>query len=127
MPSAIHLDTNYLIYYAGGGDPQVIESVEKWLLEGRALHISAMAWAEFQCGPLTLEENAMALNLIHSVLPVTVELATEGGQLFQQTGRRSRSLPDCIIAATAIRDHAALASVNRADFDPLVSHGLQLL
>ncbi len=127
MPSAIHLDTNYLIYYAGGGDAHVIASVDQWLLEGRALHISAMAWAEFQCGPLTPEENEIARDLIHSVVPVTVEMATEAGQLFQKTGRRSRSLPDCIIAATALRDGASVASVNKDDFKPFLAHGLTLI
>jgi predicted nucleic acid-binding protein len=58
------------------------------------------------------------------VLPVTAELATEAGRLFLETGRRSRSLPDCIIAAAAIRDQAALATVNRSAFEPFVAHGL---
>lgn len=127
MPSDIHLDTNFLIYYVGGGDEEVIRKVEAWLLDGRAIHASAMAWAEFQCGPLVPEENAAAQEILPSVLPVTVELATEAGRLFQETGRRSRSLADCLIAATAIHDHAALASNNRADFEPFVAHGLQLL
>ena len=126
MSSAIHLDTNFLIYYVGGGDDEVIRRVEEWLLEGRAIHVSAMAWAEFQCGPLLPEENAAAAELLHSVLPVTVELAMEAGRLFQETGRRSRSLADCLIAATAIRDHAALATVNRPDFELFAPHGLEL-
>ena len=58
--------------------------------------------------------------------PVTVELATEAGQLFQKTGRRSRSLPDCIIAATALRDGASVATTNRDDFQPFLAHGLTL-
>jgi len=127
MPAAIHLDINYLIYYVGGGDPRVIENVEAWLLEGRMLHISAMAWAEFRCGPLTPEETEIALDLVHSVLPVTVEMATAAGQLFQKTGRRSRSLPDCIIAATALRDGAQVATVNKDDFQPFLAHGLTLI
>lgn len=127
MPTAVYLDTNYLIYFVGGGDPKVIESVEEWLREGRMLHVSAMAWAEFQCGPLTPEENEIASSLIHSVIPVTVELATQAGQLFQKTGRRSRSLPDCIIAATALRDGVSVATVNREDFQPFLVHGLTLV
>lgn len=127
MPPAIHFDTNYLIYFVGGGDPKVIESVEEWLREGRMLQISAMAWAEFHCGPLTPEENEIASSLIHSVLPVTVELATQAGQLFQKTGRRSRSLPDCIIAATALRDGVSVATVNKDDFQPFLAHGLTLI
>lgn len=127
MPSDVHLDTNFLIYYVGGGDEQIIQRVEQWLMDGRAIRVSAMAWAEFQCGPLLPEEAAEAAALLHSVLPVTAELAAEGGRLFQETGRRSRSLPDCLIAATALRDHAELATVNRTDFKAFATHGLQLL
>lgn len=127
MSAVVHLDTNFLIYYVGGGDDVVIQKVEDWLLEGKLIHVSAMAWAEFQCGPLLPEEHAAAAEILHAVLPVTAELATEAGRLFQETGRRSRSLPDCLIAAAAIRDRAPLATVNRTDFDALVSHGLEIL
>ncbi|MDD5262528.1 MAG: PIN domain-containing protein [Methylacidiphilales bacterium] len=127
MPAEIHLDTNFLIYYIGGGDDAVVRKVEGWLTEGRAIYASAMAWAEFQCGPLTPQEHSVALDLIHSVLPVTVETATEAGRIFQETGRRSRSLADCIIAATAIRNSARLATSNRADFEPFLQHGLKLV
>lgn len=127
MPSAVHLDTNFLIHYVGGGNEHVIPKVEQWLREGLAIHTSAMAWAEFQCGPLLPEENAAAAELLHSILPVTLELAAQAGRLFQETGRRSRSLADCLIAATAMRARAALATLNRSDFEPFIPHGLQLL
>jgi len=127
MLQEIHLDTNFLIHYIGGGDGEVIRKVEDWLMEGVAIHVSAMAWAEFQCGPLQAGENATALELLHSVLPVTCELAVEAGRLFQATGRRSRSLADCLIAATAISGHVPLATNNRSDFEPFIPHGLQIL
>lgn len=128
MPAAaLHLDTNSLIYYVGGGDDEVIRHVEEWLNEGRSIHVSAMAWAEFQCGPLLPAENAAAQDFLHSVVPITLELAAEGGRLFHETGRRPRSLADCIIAATAIRERAALATSDRTDFEPFIPHGLQLL
>ena len=111
----------------GGGDDEVIRRVEEWLLEGHAIHLSAMAWAEFQCGPLLPEENAVAQALLHSVLPITSELATEAGRLFRETGRRSRSLADCLIAATAMREDAHLATDNRDDFEPFCAHGLKLI
>jgi len=127
MASAVHLDTNFLIHYAGGGDQAVIRKVETWLREDRTLHTSAMAWAEFQCGPLLPEENALALQLLDSVLPITAGLAAEAGRLFHETGRRSRSLADCLIAATAIEARAPLATINRADFEPFLAHGLELI
>jgi len=46
--------------------------------------------------------------------------------LFNQTGRRSRSLADCMIAAVAIRCGAKLATINTGDFQPLTQHGLVL-
>ncbi len=127
MPAEIHLDTNFLIYYIGGGNDAVVRKVEGWLSEGRTLHASAMAWAEFQCGPLTTQEQKVALNLIDSVLPVTAETATEAGRIFLETGRRSRSLADCIIAATAILNGASIATGNRPDFEPFLQYGLKLV
>jgi len=46
--------------------------------------------------------------------------------LFNKTGRRSRSLADCMIAAIAIRCGASLATINTADFQPFVQYGLAL-
>jgi predicted nucleic acid-binding protein len=128
MPTTpIHLDTNYLIYYAGGGREDVVGHVEAWLREGRPVYVSAMAWAEFQCGPLTVREHDLAHDMIHGVIPITVDTANRAGWLFVRTGRRPRSLADCLIAACAIDAHAALATSNRTDFEPFLAHGLVLV
>ena len=127
MPSPVHLDTNFLINYVGGGEEELVQRVEGWLTEGRTLHCSAIAWAEFQCGPLLPEESLAAEGVLHSVLPVTAELAVEAARLFRETGRRSRSLADCLIAATALREGAALATHNRDDFAFFLPHGLELV
>lgn len=58
-----------------------------------------------------------------SFLPANAVLAAS---LFNQTGRRSRSLADCMIAAVAIRSGAKLATLNTGDFQPLTQHGLTL-
>ena len=43
-----------------------------------------------------------------------------------QTGRRSRSLADCMIGAVAIRCGAKLATINASDFHPFLPFGLIL-
>jgi predicted nucleic acid-binding protein len=52
--------------------------------------------------------------------------AEMAAQLFNNTGRRSRSLADCMIATVAIRCGARLATINTTDFQPFVQHGLAL-
>jgi len=127
MDTPVHLDTNYLIAYAGEASTDVVTRVEEWILEDRKFCCSAMAWAEFLCGPVLPEEIAAMETLLHAVLPVTPGLAAEAARLFRDTGRRSRSLADCIIAATAIEAKAPLSTYNRDDFTPFLPHGLELL
>ncbi len=123
----MHLDTNYLIAYAGDASADVVANVEQWIREDRKFCCSAMAWAEFLCGPVLPGEIAAMESLLHAMLPVTPELAAAAASLFRETGRRSRSLPDCIIAASAIASKAPLATLNRSDFNPFLPHGLELV
>jgi len=127
VTSSIHLDTNYLIRFAGNSSPTLTKPVLGWLEKGIPIEVSAMAWAEFRCGPLTDEDCTLVAEILSSVLPISRELADEGARLFNATGRRSRSLPDCIIAATAITCGALLATENNADFEPFIRHGLKLV
>jgi predicted nucleic acid-binding protein len=76
---------------------------------------------------LESEEIAAMETLLRSVLPVTPGLAAGGARLFREIGRRSRSLSDCIIAATAMAEKAPLATLNRDDFEPFLAHGLELI
>jgi predicted nucleic acid-binding protein len=123
----IHLDTNYLVYYTNSDNEEIIERFNVWQRGGSKIYISAMVWAEFQCGPLSVREHDLAHDVVHGILPLTLEIGSRAGSLFRATGRRSRSLPDCIIAATAISERVPLATMNLADFEPFVAHGLQLL
>jgi predicted nucleic acid-binding protein len=92
----------------------------------KARQSPTVAWAEYLCGPLDPAGEALA----RSMFPVP-EIFTEpdavlAARLFNQTGRRSRSLADCMIAAAAIRCDAKLATINAADFQPFTPHGLVL-
>lgn len=123
----VHLDTNSLVYYTNGNDEPFIERMDSWLRQGWQFFVSAMVWAEFLSGPLTQADQGLANTLLSDVLPVTREDAALAGELFQSTGRRARSLPDCVIAAIAIRSRVPLATKNQSDFKVYVQHGLELL
>ena len=55
-----------------------------------------------------------------------VQDALRAAELFNLTGRRSRSLADCQIAAVALRVGARVATTNVEDFGPFQAHGLVL-
>ena len=95
----VHLDTNFLIDALVPGSAQE-EQMVGWLGAGETLGISAIAWDEFLCGPLSPSAEALA--------------------------RRSKSNADCCIAAVAIRLQVPLATGNHDDFTPMVPHGLVL-
>lgn len=122
----IHLDTNILIFAAAPGHP-VRDQLRRWRRQGARLTVSAMAWAEFRCGPVTpglLETWEKVLS--GNIVPVDRDTADLAAELFNRTGRRTRSLPDCLIAACAVQAGARLATLNRPDFEPLVAYGLVL-
>ncbi len=119
----IHLDTNYLIVTLPSVTPEGAR-LRGWLRADEPLGMSAMAWAELLCGPLDSGDEALARALLQTVEPITPDDAEKAAKLFNATGRRSRSLADCLIAATALRCGARIATSNRADFQPFVAHGL---
>ena len=119
------LDTNFLISNGKAGSPAA-RQVDQWVTAGTALHVSAIAWAEYLCGPLNPAEEAATATLLAAIHPADAPIASLAAQLFNATGRRSRSLPDCLIAATAILAQQPLATLNNADFLPFQSYGLTL-
>ena len=124
----IHLDTNCLIALGNASSPTGSALLQR-LAGGGSLRVSIMAWAEFQCGGpggLRPEEDAATRAAVDAVLPPTEAEAEFAARLFNATGRRSRSLPDCLIAACAIQADAPLATENSADFTPFLEHGLRL-
>jgi predicted nucleic acid-binding protein len=121
----IHLDSSFLIRALTRGTPEEA-TLLRWYGERTVLGISCFALGEFLCGPLSSGNAEAALRLVHRYLPLGVREAAAAAELFNRTGRRSRSFADCLIAATALVDGAALATCNRADFQRFTDAGLVL-
>jgi predicted nucleic acid-binding protein len=121
----IHLDTNLLIQ-ALVPNTTAQTTLQTWLLEGQDLGISSIAWSEFLCGPLTINDETLAHVLFSAPEPFLASDASKAAELFNATGRRSRSLADCQIAAVALRCNATLATEDASDFTPFQNHGLVL-
>ena len=122
----IHLDTNQLIFAGQRGSP-AHQRIDQLLRAGEILQVSSVAWAEFLCGPVTPTEKAHAQAILSDILPLDATSAALGATLFNASGRRSRSLEDCLIAATALLQPAPLATDNPADFQCFMPHGLRLI
>lgn len=121
----IHLDSSFLIRALNRGTPEEATLLQ-WYRERTVLGMSCFALGEFLCGPPASGNADAALRLVHRYLPLGAREAAAGAELFNRTGRRSRSFADCLIAATAIVDGAALATSNRGDFRRFVDAGLVL-
>ena len=121
----IHFDTNFLIQTAVAGSA-AHERFRSWASARENLNVSGVAWAEFLCGPLDATAESLARQVFPNPEPLLVADAALAASLFNQTGRRSRSLADCMIAAVAIRCGAKLATIDTADFQPFFQHGLVL-
>jgi predicted nucleic acid-binding protein len=122
----IHLDTNFLIE-ALVANSEAQAKIESWKNFNEELGISSIAWSEFLCGPLAQYEETLAELLFPTPEPFLASDAHVAAQLFNATGRRSRSLADCQIAAVALRCEALLATGNTSDFMLFKSHGLKLV
>ena len=122
----IHLDTNFLIQLSVAGSGASAQFTA-WASDQEAVNVSTIAWAEFLCGPMDATGETLARQVFPQPEPFLPSDAALAATLFNQTGRRSRSLADCMIAAVAIRCGARLATHNTADFQPLAPHGLILV
>jgi predicted nucleic acid-binding protein len=121
----IHVDTNFLIQALVPGSAAG-SKLQTWFTLGEDVGISAIAWSEFLCGPLTSKDEALAQILFPVPEPFLALDARKAADLFNATGRRSRSLADCQIAAVALRRGALVATSNESDFAPFQGHGLIL-
>ena len=121
----IHLDTNFLIQAMVAGSPAHVR-IAAWVSANEAFNVNSIAWAEFLCGPLDASAEALARQIFPNPEAFHFADAALAANLFNRTGRRSRSLADCMIAAVAIRCGARQATINAGDFQPFVPQGLLL-
>ncbi len=119
----IHLDTSFLIRALVRGTPED-QALRRWIAHGESLAVCSVAWAEFQCGPLTASELAVAGAIIGRHRDFTRDDAESAARLFNESGRRRGSLIDCMIAAAAQADGAPVATANKADFMRLSDQGV---
>ena len=122
----LHLDTNALIalpVWAREGHPLIAR-----VLSGEEAAVSAVAWYEFLCGPVTQKEIELAIAFVESrVVPVDADHAATAAELFNAAGRRCILRTDALIAAVALHADADLVTLNRKDFDAINAPGLRLL
>lgn len=122
----IHLDTNFIIR---GFEAGTLEDhqLRQWVATGELIGTSVVAWAEFSCGPLDALVATAAAKLLPNPEPLLPQDAVLAAKLFNATGRRKGILLECMIAATAIRLGATLATSNLSDFAQFGNFGLKVV
>lgn len=88
--------------------------------------MSSVAWTEFLCGPFSRSELALATAVVSRRREFTADDAVTAADLFNRSGRRRRSLIDCMIAAAALAAGAVVATANIEDFLRFKESGLTL-
>jgi predicted nucleic acid-binding protein len=122
----IHLDTNLLIDVVTIGSPHAA-AIHRWLGEGEALSVSAIAWSEFLNGPHTMRQKEAVEAIVEGrILDFTAKEAEQASRLFHYTGRKRGTHADCMIAACAMTHGSPLATRNIADFEGFVPYGMLL-
>jgi predicted nucleic acid-binding protein len=122
----IHLDTSFLIKALAPGTPQESRLLA-WLAGPDPVAVSAVAWAEFLCGPVSREAATVARSLLGEPVGLGAAQAERAALLFDDAGRRRGSFVDCLVAATALEAGARLATDNAGDFARFVPAGLHLV
>lgn len=123
----IQLDTNVLIGLANA-ETAIIRGIERWLEDRETLAVSAVAWFEFNCGPLDEDAISLVEHVISGRIVVfNAAQAERAAGLFNSAGRQRASRWDCMIAAAAIESGARLATLNGADYARFKPAGLDLV
>lgn len=121
----IHLDTSFLIRALVRGSPED-RKLREWLGASEILGMSAVAWAEFLCGPVDNSELKLATGIIRRRSNFSDEQATMAARLFNESGRQRGTFVDCMIAATALSEGALIATSNVPDFRRFETFGLKI-
>ena len=121
----IHLDTSFLID-ALASDSQEDTRLREWIGANQPLGMSTVAWAEFMCGPVDEAALSVASVVVGRQSRFTEEMAVIAARLFNGSGRRRGTMVDCMIAATALAEQAAIATSNPDDFRRFEAFGLAL-
>lgn len=121
----ILMDTSFLIRALVKGTREDA-ALRRWLKASVAMSSTAIAWAEFQCGPIEAFELELVASIVPERVPFTDGQAVLAGRLFNATGRRRGTLIDCMIAAAVIDHGRELATANPADFRRMVPLGLRI-
>ncbi len=125
--SMLLLDTNALVALSDPAHPLFLR-IEQALAQGDTAATNAIAWHEFARGPLLPEDLRRALLILERrVLALDREDAEVAAMLFNRTGRRRSSTPDCLIAATALRREWRVVTANEEDYRSFVPYGLKML
>lgn len=122
----ICLDANFLIGGVSEARPES-RHLLAWAAAGETFCTAAPAWYEFLCGPVTPAQIETMLAFIKGrIIPFADAQAQVAAQLFNAAERSRRLRVDAMIAAIAITQQVALATLNNADFKLFTSHGLVL-
>lgn len=122
----IHLDTSFLIR-ALVRDSGEDARLRDWIRADEPLGMSAIAWAEFLCGPIDEVALSLASVVVGHRVEFTEEMAAASARLFNGSGRRRGTMIDCMIAATALAEGAGIATGNPGDFRRLEPFGLTVV
>ena len=122
----ILVDTSFLIRALVRGSSQDAK-LREWLTAGEQLGMSTIVWAGFLCGPVEPHHLELVARVVPHYLPFDEPDSVLAADLFNRSGRRRGSLADCMIAATALRAEAPLATQNVSDFRRFESAGLVVL
>jgi predicted nucleic acid-binding protein len=122
----IHLDTEFLINALRRGSAED-RQLREWLAQSQPIGISVVGWAEFLCGPVEVHHVELAARVVDEPVALLARDAGMAAELFNLAGGRRGSLNDCMIAATALRAGASVATTNLVDFRRFEPAGLRVM
>ena len=110
----IYLDTSFIRALVSGSREDL--ALRRYLADEAPIAMTAVAWAEFHCGPLAEHDRSLAAAVVGEALSLTADHAARAAELFNHGGRRRGTFVDCLIAAVAVDAGASLATANPQDF-----------